>query len=585
LRDLSGEYKKDIERLLNTQSHPLTEFIFDEINDKSKESIREICDEVFPRLTETLLIENQENELKFIMPYGQHDILDLQMWRFAALVDIDDIFSPSNKNFIKKGKSCLADLMSTSKKIESFGNYGFFGWYMRTAFYDGLGKFYERRTIESLIEIWGDRLSISDEPKAWKEFFAEIFNNQAVRDSIIMSTRAVISALTVARDVYKDKKNKNFLNYFKDLETDIFKTVHFAQFILTEFSKLQKSTELGNVEIDRMLQIIGIFGFAIPSDYFAEYFSTDNSIYVENEQIINDIIRLLNKKEINDALTNPESDFLNQVTYFVATDDWPELFDGKPEKAKDLDWEKLKEMSKEGKAVPYSLGLPNIVKSLANLSLYGWMKENTPQWLEKTDKIAGNLANKMVEVHVGTTEDGNRCIKLGEDEDLSVTAGFVDALTLWTGALLLKASKDGEIIADCADPSEPNDDFEVFKDFMAVLKRHTQPQLGSMPKQVSDIETPEWFNVFLKLIVDCYPYGDDYWGKEPKDRTILKSPSFDDFIKLNSLIHFMAREYGKNIDDVLQKAKDFIKVYRNQEGSFGTKLVDIERELKKIFVD
>jgi len=581
---------------------------------------------------------------EFAAPYADQDVLDIDCWILAALVDLDDLFfmgSPfipsvriEQKKQHDKALQVLSQALGRMQRVAKFTNYpdelNRRGWFGNLEIMEALDNLpYDGPARTALQEKLPDFPGIPT-PDDWKRVFQTILTHRNIVETTLVTTRAVLMFSVVAEATYRElggdsasdaKALAPLLQFFDTTTNEIFRNDTFAEFVLTEFSRIAAFPVIPAEDYDIFIHAIGILSFAVTRGFFSEVGDVDQFREVPRRLVRDrsDLVgRLLNAIEggFEGALVK-ENSFVESPNWFVATKDWSLLFgpDGKPAIRYTPD---DKKSLGEGDRFQFILALPLVVKALANISYEerqrvlrtvkpeDWKAYAWPTWLSRVDILAEKLARAMVTKHVKT--DGASRIGFSRDAavDLSVTAGVVDALSLWCAALMLRAVADGElesesiVVPPSFDPfiGLTADDIAAVGGFFQLLKRWTGPptqgfegngrETAEEPAATTPIHAAEadFFHVLWQVMQACYGVLDGGFDWEKGTAQTARSCSFQEFVQVVGLVRHLQRQTEDQSirDKVLIKATDkFRGQGKGAPAGFDKVFGELRAELREEF--
>lgn len=484
-------------------------------------SLVDICERVAPILQKSL----QEDPVSDPgAPYSDVDAFDLMSWRLAALVDIDDIMyigEPLDERFKTDRETNHVDIVERltgfleridpmQGRMENIPEaIRLRGWYANPAISVQAATLLDRVEKEKRRnyskEFGRDAMPNPEALESWQRLVEAIYEHPAVAESILASTRALTAAVNVLDEVYKGvaapdaqspegallRASRNFQNMFRH---DIF-----GSFILNSMqSVLEKTTkEIPDAELDRFLHSLGLLAYCLGEGFLSDPEEPDNlrkelrksfttgggeeTHWTSREDVVRTVLAFIRQKALP-KLRNFGSAFY-EPTWFVATLDWRDLFEpavkpielGEDKQLipKDLGGpEARKELGKD-RRYSYILGLPLIVKALAHLSFSVRFRaiasatpidDKTRSWLDEADLLNRELADLMTKYHISEIVDGTAYGKAKAGEELPVSAGVADALSIWSGILLIRAATEVE-----------NDEEALALELLRVVKKAVGP--------------------------------------------------------------------------------------------------------------
>jgi len=548
--------------------------------DDELQKLKDLFEVAYKPLTDTLLKPEKET----LQPYATRDFLDLQVWRLAALVDMDDLFFMANPldEGLKRQKQPLHDafmenLVVVLNKLKQLSRFklpdqiNFRGWYG------------DIEIMKKIDDACNDDLEKRDLKRNFKldnveEFVKKILNSHSIVETTIETTRAVTVFTAIAQEVYKKSKmslaadeisqgETETAEFFEMLESAIFRNENFGKFILNTFDQLT-SQRLQEHQFDTFIHLIGIIAFCFTRGYFSDIEGRNirNEANEKERDSFKDNLRTerfsSRSEVINSLLThvssiaaefNNKNSFIYEETRFVATSDWNVL-------SKLIEKDSLGPQEKEElgdqHTYRYIAGLPLIVKALAQISFEErffqmsrvpqskWENIQWPDWLEKLEKQNTELTGYMIDYQIMTNEDKSEAYGIWKDgEDISITASVVDALSLWCGSLMCRSALNDEFgkPTTTTTPVLPQDeDQEIVWRYLNLLKRYTGHQAERREHVTRDSD--EWIDVFFTVVKDLFSFtdSDDKWLTSDKNDNVFEL-SFHEIIKIVALIRHIQR--------------------------------------------
>lgn len=573
-----------------------------------------------------------------VAPYAERDVLDLHMWRLAALIDLDELFflgdqPPSEairKEQAKVHEACIFAIVNSLGDIDRISNYDWpgscnlHGWYADPATMASLDKLIDKAED-------GHRLPLSmldftpadTSPEHWGPVLEKLTSHQAVVETTLVTTRAVCSVLPVAKDVFqnwldaqtgpgatKNEKKlrmfvKKILDMFSGIEDKVFRDPAFGRFLLNRFIDVAGAGTVSLEHYDQFVHLVGILGFALSKGYLAgdgdkhelrPDLARDG--YRDRNDVIQRIMAIL-KGSFGDQLCDVSSEFNLQETWFVTTDDLTVLFEDDDEGTPKV-WatpaERVEKLPTAAR-FRFGAGLPLIIKALSNLAFetlrdfltshaHGDWKAKAesglPTWLDDVLSTNEKLVDAMLKM-LYPNADG-WCVFEG-GRDLNATASTVDALSMWCGVLLCRAALEGELEEKTPlRPLQPDPDYEIFQNFLTLLRRHTGSKPSGLPD--STVEPPEpqlaeyddWLTVVYRVVHATYswPLGDYDWATrlkkpasvaDPRGPDAPGPPSFAEIVQIVSLVQHVRARCGQDRDQTLMAIIEWLDAHmRNWPG-------------------
>ncbi len=541
-----------------------------------------------------------------LAPYGGHDVLDLHAWRLAALVDLDDVFfmrsapidDDARKRHLKLHTVFADKLRQSLKELRGLVQLKGFpestnlrGWYASPSAMRALDRVTEEDVADAIRARVPGITAPAMETAEWAAILLSILNHQAIIDTTLVSTRAAISVLAVAKATYseatfRESDDKNFraqisaiCGDFGFIETNLFRSDVFARFILGQFDRVTKPDLLALQDYDTFIHLVGILAAALSHGYFCpgserETFRASASVgvFTNRTAVIRRILKHLQggtKAELSNM-----SGFLNTENWFVSTTDPAVLFDETEGTLRALATPDERKQLGNAHVFQFVLALPLVVKALAELCLQermfmmtttkatGWstIDWSAVGWLAEVESVGAELVAAMTERMVSGTDAG-RFATFGGGYDLAATAAVVDALALWSAGLLCRAALNGEMVAQdepsrtggvsVGDGEVSPEDQKVVADFFRLLKRHAQPKpaLADLPSKDAGatggpgrgpVVGAESLDLFITTARQCYKFFRPKYDWKRRERD-AKQPTVEQVLQVVALIEHVQK--------------------------------------------
>ncbi len=488
---------------------------------ENKKRYKELYDYCVPGVVNAVRdIDADKNAPK---PYNAFNILDLETWLLASLIDIFDAYfgaDPLNKEIAKDNEAREQIVNALVERLENISTgtevginkeFGKRGWYASTQIVEQLNK-YSKALVRRSAKKTNEYLPEDGDIDAWNNLIEGMLVLPAVIESTLVTTRAVCALLVVGKEVFAEggfeaeveDDARLIRNAFANAEKEVLRSEHFLQFVFGLLEKFKSIDSIDAKDFDQFIHLTALLAFAFKGGYFLDDQDLGN-VDKLNEVATNagfpdraSVMAVIKKHLVwksglrSELVRTDEGAVLNKLTYFLATGDLTVLVDENTGDFIPFANPTEKEAFSPKHKFSYNLALPLIVKAMAQISLderfrlmvsthhEEWPDISWPeQWLFEIEESADYYAESMIENYV-QQRDGNVvgiCANSGEP-DLSLTAAVVDALSIWVGSLALRNALE-QVVGSISSPSvvaQPVDsDHAVVDQFFQLLKRRTTP--------------------------------------------------------------------------------------------------------------
>ncbi|MBF0393064.1 MAG: hypothetical protein HQL38_10315 [Alphaproteobacteria bacterium] len=516
-------------------------------NSELAESFRLLFSEVYEKLLDKITdIENANPA-----PYGDRLVLDIESWLLSAMVDLDDVYflrpqvidKSIAREQVEHHKNFVRELSARLETLLQVQTYNFpdgrnrRGWYASIPvmkafrdYLDGQGVQVARKALKSLPAAYDN---------GWKEVLATVLDHPNVVETTLVSTRAMIAFLSVAKGVYQNRPQSladdaagEVVGLIDKVEKALFRDDVFANFVLQRLASLDASGRIATEEYDATIHLFGILSFVLPRGYFCDDDEIETlrkrlhaSGFTDRASAIERMIGVLDGP-FGDELKKLKGEFDNE-TYFVASAKLEILLNEDLTPRSYGAAEAREEALPASERFPYILALPLMVKALAQLLFEerlrlltaslpdDWPSIAWPDWVPKLERQCGEMADVMVKKFLKPSRmlEGAQGYAghWRQDRDLSVTAAVCDSLSIWCGAMMMKAAVDGDYTEDRDLPAvQPSEDQQVCLRFFEMLKRYTQGAVESQGRPNLDVHATvlDWLSLVHQVTRHCFPGAD-----------------------------------------------------------------------------
>lgn len=596
-------------------------------NTKEAKRFSDLFQKAFPLLCK-FSFEAADSQLA---PYAEQDVLDLDCWILAALVDLDDLFFMGSSDFDRKvsrtqrqhHERAIDVLSNALGELQVLLNLNYpsglnrRGWFGNLDIMNALGDLPTRATEQKSLREKLHGLPAGGKRDDWLAFVEKVLSHPNIVETTLVTTRAVLTFIVVAESAYREQTDGAepstdtlgpLLDFFDTAGNEIFRGKPFAAFVLREFTRLANLELIPPEDYDAFIHTIGILSFAVTRGYFAEgddpeQFREDvRKLVPSRTELVNGILTAI-EGSFEGALVKSGS-FVEDPNWFVATKDWALLFDDAVTPLVRSTPVAKSELT-DKHSFQFILALPLVVKALANISFEErlrlmrkrpaeeWRRIGWPPWLARVDAMADRLTRAMVSKHLRAEESGLIGVSKGA-VDLCVTAGVVDALSLWCAALMLKSVADGELEPEDEGPGPTGttldglaaEDIAAVTGFFHLLRRWTGgPATEATAPETDQIETlpvgmlpseNEWFHVLWQVLYACFDVlRDDYkWSSDARPATTRIE--FPQVLELVGQIRFLQRWAPEGAGDgIVRRVLDLLRAM----------LVDAKTEFPAILIE
>ena len=416
----------------------LDDFIASRMSPERKRAIADPARAAFPHLERALGFGARLGDLA---PWSQIELFDLWAWRVATFLDLEDILfirgddfgDPSGEEtklrerLLREFAQAVGELTAHEELIKG----GFGGLFVNPDLSSATKDILSGTGVDGR-EIKDQLLNFGWNPKDLEN---NLLDHPFILETTTESTRSVLTAAVVGMDVYRkmEKAGGNIQKAFRNLKflTNLLLADRCVEGHLVRAEKL---TAGGNVEekhVDGLIHLIGIlaFAFGARTDEFGSE-ERDNRILSTVFQCIEAIMA---------PVSNPKSEIHNITTSFIATTEFPSLFDGA---GIPIDSYDLKESLGEDEKFSFVVSLPLVVRALGHIA--GRLQRDEVSIDQaaraRVFTLGTDLCDLMLDTRFGivqTSPDDETAWGMWQGEPFAeMNAALVDALSLWVGVLL-----------------------------------------------------------------------------------------------------------------------------------------------------
>lgn len=497
----------------------------------------------FMRLKESLTKKDVD-----VYPYSTFDHLDLWSWRLAAVVDLIDFikatgvpYSERTSSFRENFRKELGDFVKWLKGSLSSLSECFLlsedlsGWYVNQECSKELERLLARK--ESAAKTL--KQAVLHNPDIRKTVL------QTTRSVLSL----VVVALSVFRDAPDDFKDifeeaatalQDFIrNYIahEDFQSFLTKVLHdlakkkpYSSQVAKDQGQTNEEGFFDEPDCDILAHLGGILCLGRSEDLFCSYSMSqdEHAKEIQDDTLIQTWLTLVEGNiklisgqyaEMMPVTKEQKQPWFLEPTYFLATKDWNRYFGIESASGREFTLEELEKLENSKEAFPYALGLPLFVRALAHLSFemrqkfirychdervqqdawlsqWAYYKTRMCPWMDRVDALILRLVEPVIRKHLkreNTTDNSVRYLfGVSYDganfvEDLSITAGVVDALSLVCSSHLLQRQIEARRFSEEQEetptmdstgvslpPGVTDQDIKAMADFLAVIRRQAE---------------------------------------------------------------------------------------------------------------
>src|SRR5258708_5556296 len=318
---------------------------------EERSRFEKLFEKAFPLLSE-FSVERASNQLA---PYAAQDVLDLDCWILAALVDLDDLFF-MGPEFIAKIKDkqqqqherAIEVVSDALGKLQGLLNLNYpsdanrRGWVGNLDIMKALNDLpitaSEQRVLPEKIS---GLPAAGAKREEWLGFIGKVLSHRNVVETTLVTTRAVLTFTVVAESAYREQETtssagvterlKEAIGFFDSSGNDIFRAPAFGSFVLQEFIRLTALAVLPSEDYDAFIHTIGILSFAVTRGYFAdgedpERFRDDVQKLVPDRRTLVDMMLTAIEGGFEGVLVKQGS-FVEKPNWLLATKNWQLMVD------------------------------------------------------------------------------------------------------------------------------------------------------------------------------------------------------------------------------------------------------------------
>ncbi|MES9903158.1 MAG: hypothetical protein ABW168_10850, partial [Sedimenticola sp.] len=365
---------------------------------ETKKTYKDLYDYCVPGIVNA--VQNIDVDKNAPEPYNSFNILDLETWLLASLIDIFDTYfgaDPLSEEIANDNKAREQIVNALVERLENISTgtdvginkeFGKRGWYASTQIVGQLNK-YSKSLVRRRAKKANKHLPEDEDIDAWDNLIEEVLALPAVIESTLVTTRAVCALLVVGKEVFAEgdfeaeveDDARVIRNAFASAEKEVLCSEHFLQFVFGLLEKFKSIDLIDAKDFDQFIHLTSLLAFAFKGGYFLddqEPGNVDklnavatNAGFPDRASVMAVIKKHLVQKTglRNELVRIGEDAVLDKLTYFLATGDLTVLVDKNTGDFIPFTSPKDKEAFPSEHKFSYNLALPLIVKAMAQISL------------------------------------------------------------------------------------------------------------------------------------------------------------------------------------------------------------------------